>query len=250
MRGRGLLALVLGACTPDPSADVVLPPLTQAEASEQVTFASTEQLGPHRFLATIRRVEERAGREVSQHEEVVDIRWESWDRFSHRRLVDGKPVSESVVVDGSAWRRRQGGRWEEGADAETDRQQLRLTWNAWEQAVGPFGDRVILTREGLETVEGRRAIRYAVSLAPSVAEQLQQGADGPRRRRPTSSFAPTALSGSLWVDEATAVRLTGQVTGTLERGDYKRVTSLQLARTSIGAAQDIEPPEVGEGTSP
>lgn len=253
-----------GACATEPSESPrTPPPLTLEAASEQVTFASIEQLGPHRSLATLERVESHAGRETSRHTESVDIRWESWDRFQYRRDVDGRPVSESVVSDGQAWHRRQGGRWSLIADPETHRQQLRLTWNAWEQAVGPFGDRMALTRVGLEPVEGRRAIRYTLSLTPSVAEQASssssasssasvvgEGGKSSRRRRPSASFEPTSLSGVVWVDEATAVRLTGQVTGTLARADYTRTLSLQLARTGIGLSQDITPPDLGEGRSP
>lgn len=227
--------VLVGGCAGEGGAEA--PPLTLAEASEQVTFASTEALGRHRFLATTERVERRSGSEQSRHTEVVEVRWEDWDNFRYRRSVDERPVEEVIVSGGEGWLRR-GSSWERVADAEPHRTQLRMSWNAWEQAARLFGDRLSLQRAGTESVQGRPAQRYAVSLG----EESMATRPGPRMQ---GKMTPVSLEGTLWVDEATAVRLTGQLQGTLERDGYEKELRLQLARTEIGASQDIKPPMVG-----
>jgi hypothetical protein len=230
--GAGLLV----GCAGD--AEVIENPLTLAEASSQVTFASTEELGAHRFLATRQRTEHRNNSEHSHHVEVVEIRWESWDHFRYTRHVDDRPVEEVVVYDGEGWTRR-GEQWRRVSDAEPHRTQLRMSWNAWDQVTALFGEQVTLEAAATESVEGRLARRYTVSL-PATLQPSAAG--GPRSG---GKLEPRSLNGMLWVDEATAVRLTGSLSGVLARDGYTQEHTLQLARTDIGVRQDIKPPHVG-----
>lgn len=226
-----LLLLTGAGCsrTPPP------PEVTLAQASDQVIFASVETLGPHRTVASIVRTDLRDGAEVNSHESLLDLAWQDWDNFRVRRLVDGEPVSESVVVKATAWSSQAGGGWSRREDAEPYRVQLQSTWNAWDDAFDTFRDRITLTEEGQEIIEGRRARRYAVSLTP-----LSPTAKAPRNSR---RFEPVSLSGTVWIDEATAVRLVAQVEGELHRGDLTRRITLRLARSDFGADLGLQPPE-------
>ena len=225
--------LLMLACAPSPPEE---PEVTLAEASEKVTFASVETLGAHTYLATSTRVELRRGREMSRHVEVVEIRWQDWDNFSHRRIVDERTVADIVVSDGAAWSRRLGGPWKKKDDAESSRVQLKTTWNSWEQTISSFGDLVVMSEGESEAVEGRLARHYVLSLSelPPVGDDATQ---------------PLALSGDLWVDESSAVRLTGKLEGILGREGYRRQVELQIVRTAIGMPQNIQLPEPSEEDS-
>ncbi|MFT5682624.1 MAG: hypothetical protein ACI8RZ_003546 [Myxococcota bacterium] len=228
------MMFLLSACV---STETEVPEISLAEASAKVTFASVETLGAHTYLATSTRTEERRGREVSRHEEVVEIRWQDWDNFSHRRTVDGRSAADIVVVDGVAWSRRLGGPWKKKNDAESSRVQLKTTWDSWEQTIGSFGDQVVMTEGDSEPVEGRTARHYTLSLS-----ELPPAGD--------DATQPIALSGDLWVDEASAVRLTGKLEGTLGRDGYHRLVELQVVRTAIGMPQNISLPDLpNEGDS-
>lgn len=227
------MIILLAACTEQSPEEEV----TLAQASEQVTFASVENLGPHTYLATSSRTETRLGRELSHHEEEVEIRWEDWDNFAHQRTVDGRTVSEVIVSEGVAYSRRLGGPWKRRSDAESKRVELKTTWNAWEQSASAFGDQLIMTEVTADEIEEREARHFTLSLSAIPYE-----GDG--------AIAPLALSGDLWVDEASAVRLIGQLDGVLGSDGYRRQLKLQIARTSIGRAQDITPPEIDDPGGP
>ena len=228
------MMLLLIACI---SEEIEEPEVTLAEASEQVTFASVETLGAHTYLATSTRAEMRRGREISYHEEMVEIRWQDWDNFSHRRSVDERPVADIVVVDGTAWSRRLGGPWKQKGDAESSRVQLKTTWDSWEQTISSFGDLVVMTEGDTEPVEGRAARHYTLSLS-----DLPPAGDG--------ATYPLALAGDLWVDEASAVRLTGTLEGSLGREGYRRQVKIQIVRTAIGMPQNITLPEASNKDNP
>ena len=87
-----------------------------------------------------------------------------------------------------------------------------------------------MTEGETEVVEGRKARRYMLSLS-----DLPPAGD--------AATHPMSLSGSLWVDEGSAVRLTGALEGTLGREGYRRQVKLQVVRTTIGMPQNIEIPE-------
>jgi len=223
-----------GGCGPE-----ALPEPTLAEVSQEVQFQSVDQLGTHAYLATIVRTELRGGEVVGESQEVFEIGWQGWDDFEVRRTVDGDVASAVRVVDGRAWVLRNG-TWQRRPDAEPFRQELRLTWSGWDQAMDGFDGRVAYGAPEDGVVEGRPARRYAVDLKP--LPKMGKA----RRRRREAEGGPTALTGFVWVDQNTAVRLVADVQGETVRGDVTRRIQLKLARSAFGLEQDIAPPADGE----
>lgn len=227
-----------------------------AAAASKAQFESATDLGPHRLSAVIERSESLRGGTPLRRQEGVEIRWESWDAFETRRLVNGEQVSCLRVVDGHAWSQRRDGTWVQRGDPEPARQELRLVWNNWEQALEPFDDRVDLTKSSSEVVEGRRAQRYLVSLAdPEPADQRidrgkQRGkrkAKGKRRRRGNADQRTfRALSGDVVIDETTAVRLLAKVRGEWQDGIRTHAVALDLTRSGFGLPQALTAPTGSE----
>jgi hypothetical protein len=231
------MALACGPTNPD------VP--TLGEVSQEVQFESVDRLGPHRFLASIRHREIRDGGEVDRSDEAVEIKWQDWDTFEFRRVVNAELQSAVVTVDGRPWSLRSKGRWERREDAEPYRLDLRQSWNAWNQALEPFKERLELEEEGSELFEGRAVRRYAVRLKPEPEATVSARGKGKRRRKlhqPEGDDKLISLSGRVWVDEGTAVRLQAEVSGEVERRGRRRTIDLQLTRSGIGLAQDIAPP--------
>lgn len=228
MRHAGLLALLvlnaLPGCKPEAPAE---PPLTLAAASTRATFGTVEQLGPHLARASITRTDLRDGKETASHTEVSEIGWQDWDHFRYKRVQDGDPAIEVLVVGGRAWARQGDGPWQARKDPEPFRVQLRTTWDAWDQALEVFGERVQLDEQTAEVVDGRPARRYAVALTA-----LPEGTKARKR-----GFEPVRLSGLVWLDEATAVQLTAAVEGEVRQGNLLRRITLKLARSGWG--QDL-----------
>ena len=224
-----MIPLLLACSEPSP------PPVEQklAEASEEVIFASVENLGPHLYLSTLVREELRGERLESRHVEAAEILWEDWDNFSHRRLVDGRPVSELVVVEHRAWKRRAAGEWSRKADAEPYRVQLRSSWNAWEQAIAPFQDAIEWESVAIEELEGRETQRYRIFLAEGEKDAVR-----------SRGLVPVSLEGEVWVDKATAVRILGEARGELSDDGYRRQFTIKVSRSQIGQEQGISPPGV------
>lgn len=245
-RGRAL-SLLLGcvAC-----ADEAGP--TLAEASEAVQYESVAALGPHRMTATTRRTEQRDGAAATAVQEAMEITWQGWSAFEMRRLVDGEQVSLVRVVDGHAWAQRGDGSWVDRGDPEPWRQELRIAWSAWDQALDPFDDRVTLTEAGAEVVEGRRARRYTVSLAPPTTPTRRAGRAKAKskpgrkaRRRPAAEATDPLLdlSGEVVLDAGTATRLLARVEGRWTQDDRVRTVALDLRRSGIGQPQTLLSPE-------
>jgi hypothetical protein len=198
-----------------------------------------DQLGPHAYLATITRTELREDAVVSESQEVFEIRWQGWDDFEVRRTVDGDVASAVLVAGGRAWVLRNGA-WQARPDAEPFRQELRLTWSGWDQAMDGFDDRVSYLTPEDGVVEGRPARRYALELAP--LPKMGKA----RRKRREAEGGPTAVSGFVWVDQNTAVRIVADVQGETVRGDVTRRIQLKLARSAFGKDQGIAPPAAAE----
>jgi len=245
-RGRAL-ALLLG---PIGCADETGP--TLADASTEVQYESVASLGPHRMTATTRRTELRDGAPTTDVQEAMEITWQSWDAFEMRRLVDGEQVSLVRVADGRAWAQRGDGSWVARGDPEPWRQELRIAWSAWDQALEPFDDRVTLTEVGDDVVEGRRARRYTVSLAPPSTPTRRAGrakAKGKpgrkaRRRRAAEAADPLLdLSGEVVLDAGTATRLLARIEGRWTQDDRIRTVALDLRRSGIGQPQTLLSPE-------
>lgn len=226
--------------------------MTLTEAADEATFASVEKLGPHRCLSSITRTDRRDGVAGPSHVEVAEIAWRSWDRFRLTRVMDGQPVSDAIVAAGKPYARTYQGPWEAREDAETFRVQLQSTWDSWDTAMEPFGDRVVFNEVGRELIEGRWARKFEVSLGPDpqdpAATAAADEAAPPKKKKKKkkaahrASFTPVSLSGAVWVDEQSAVRLLASVEGQVQQGNLVRSVVLKLTRSDFGADLDIDPP--------
>lgn len=237
---RVLLLLSIGACRGCESQPET-PPMTLPQAADKAIFASVEQLGPHRCIATISRQDTRDGVASASHQQATEVDWRDWDRFKITRVSDGHPASDVVVVGGVPWARSGSGAWEQRDDAETWRTQLQSTWDSWDEALEPFADRIALTETGRELIEGRWARRYTVALAPEPDKKV-------RGRK--AAFTPLSLSGTVWLDELTAVRLLAEVEGTVAQGNLQRQITLRLSRSDFGKDLGIRVPDEGRSTPP
>jgi hypothetical protein len=204
-----------------------------AEASTKVIFASVEPLGPHQYDARIRRKEIREEIEVSSHDEFVHIDWQDWDNFQYNRTIDTKEVTALIVSNHIPWLKYQSKKWKKQIDAEPYRLQMRTAWNTWEQYLGSYEDRLLWTPLGNDTIEGRTVTRYELSLDTS-------------KNTPNRNLNLQSISGSVSVDQATAVRLYAELTIVLVADTYKKKIDMQLKRTMIGVAQEIISPEKKE----
>lgn len=230
--GKGaLLCLLLSACGRGSGDDA--PPPTLEEVSEKVVFGSVASLGPHRLEAdVVRRIFEPSGG-VTERDEHVVMAWQDWDNFMLRRLQDGQVVSASLVVKGNLWVRGPKGRMRQADDPEPHRAELRLVWNLWDEALEPFRDRIELTEQESGVIEGRPARSFAVSLK---ALEIPV---------PKAQVEPLELSGTVWLDQATAVRLLAEVRGAwrnLGGDDRRREVGLYLVRSRIGEDQGLKAP--------
>ena len=200
-----------------------------AEASTKVIFASVEPLGSHVFQSKVRRKEFREGKEVSSHDEIVEITWQNWDNFQYTRTIDTKEVSSLIVHNHIPWLRSYKKPWKKYDDAEPYRLQLRSAWNTWEQYLGTYEQQ--LSWRVLETTEreGRPATRYEITLDTN-------------RLTEKKNLGLSSLSGSVLVDTATAARLYTEIEMVLSSDSYKKEINIQLQRSDIGKTLEITPP--------
>lgn len=208
--------------------------LDLVQASTTTTFATAEQLGPHRTLTSSRRTEQRAGGAAQTFDEVVEIAWGDWDNFQIRRLADGEAVRETRVVDGKVWV-RSGDTWSRRDDVEPHRMQLRTTWDNWDEALGPLRNHVRMVPDGSDIVEGRPAARFRLELIPD--------AEAPRVR--SSAWQPTSIQGTVWLDEGTALHLKAEFTSVAERKGVTRTLAYTQQRAGFGEDPGITAPEGG-----
>lgn len=240
---RAALLVLLGGCADDPQVAAL------AEVSQQLSFESVDQLGPHHFLGSLRHERERSDGSVGTTDEAVEIRWQDWDSFEYRRTVDSELESAVIARDGVPWALLADGSWREGQDAEPHRLELRQSWNAWDQALEPYRGRIDYTDRGTEVVEGRNARRYGLSLAPLPAPAASPAKGGKSRKAKARAAAEdpqgdrlVSISGEVWVDEATAVRLLADVTAARVHRGRRHTVTLKVVRSDVGRDQKIQPP--------
>lgn len=214
-----VLATILSCSGDEPPAEVQI-----ADASAQVTWESTALLGPHRFESSVTRTE--YGRDSV---DAVEVKWADWESFEVIRRRNGELRSRVVMIDGAAWQ-GDADRMRRTENVQLYRRELATSWNLWEEALSPFLFVMQLEKTGETVVEGRPALVYAVSLDPT-------------KEAPGSGHRPDALSGTVTVDEGTAVRLLGDVTGTYttKGGDQRKVV-VKLQRSEIGTVPELREP--------
>ena len=244
----GLLGLaLLGGCLGESEAEKL------AAASEDVVFDSMDKLGPHHSLARLRQTVRRPNLDPQESEDAVEIWWQDWDHFEHRRVADGRLASAVRVMSGVPYLSRPGADelWVERADADPYRLELRAAWNLWDQALGPFEGRIHYEDQGAEVIEGRPVRRYTLSLSPLPEAEAPAPAKAKRKAKakakakaeaPAPADPLLSLSGELWIVIATAVRLVAEVEGARAQGDRRVEVALQLAVSAIGADQGLKLP--------
>ncbi|MBL8617241.1 MAG: hypothetical protein JNM72_16650 [Deltaproteobacteria bacterium] len=242
-----LLGLALAGCAGGEEAEAL------AKASTEIVFDSMDKLGAHHSLSSLRQTLTRPSGEVEPIDDAIEIKWQDWDHFEHRRVADGRQGEAVRVVDGVAYVARGGaeGSWEQRPDADGYRAELRASWSQWDQALGPFADRLELRDEGEEVIEGRPARRYSVHLAPADAPAPAPAAKakGKGKTKAKAAEAPPppadpliALKGALWVDAATAVRLVAEIEGERRQGDKALRFTYNLAVSAVGQDQELTVP--------
>ncbi len=209
-------------------------PPSLKDVSEQITFKSITNLGPHHMMSTITRTEQWEDGEEDEHSETIELTWNNWDAFHFRRLVDGKTMFESLVYDGQGYSRTQGATWTAALDPEPICLGLRTTWNVWKSAFDTFGDRIEYDEVSQSVVDTRAARQFRVMLAPAP--------EGKRIRR--SRPQPETIQGSVWIDEQTGVRLSASVTGVIQVSSARHLIQLDLSRSGFGSEQTIVVPAV------
>lgn len=244
-----LLGLALGGCAGGEEAAAL------AQASTEIVFDSMDKLGAHHSLSSLRQTLTRPTGEVEPIDDAIEIKWQDWDHFEHRRVADGRQGEAVRVVEGVAYVARGGaeGTWEQRPDADSYRAELRASWSQWDQALGPFAARLELRDEGEEIIEGRPARRYSVHLAPAPAEApaptpaAKAKGKGKGKAKAAEAKAPpadplVALKGAVWVDAATAVRLVAEIEGERRQGDKALRFTYNLAVSAVGQDQELTVP--------
>lgn len=226
--------LILLACGDPPATVEDVAPLVPA--SSKVTFATVEELGPHRLDATIDRTTLVPDQNPLTTKEVIAVRWQDPDHWQARRSRDGAPIDQIVVWDHTAWEAVGKGKLVNRGDAEPFRVQLAATWDPWAAALESASEHVALTAAALEDVDGRRAWRHTVSVIP-LAENVH------------ANWRVTAADGEVWIDERTAVRLVGKVHVSSEGKDRNREVLLQFAVSRIGQDAGVTDP-TGDAPAP
>lgn len=199
------------------------------EASESATFENVTRLGPHRFESTLQR---ESSFDNQTTIEKVSMEWADWDNFQLQRYRNDRLRAENRVLRGKAFARSGKGRFRAARDAELYRVEMRHSASFWGRALEPFRGRVHAEKAESGTIDGRPAQRYTLSLV-----------DGPP---PARGAHPLSLTGEMWLDEATAVRLFGRLEGHYLKNGIENqdvLIALHLKRDAIGIVPVIERPE-------
>jgi len=215
-------------CSSDSAKEELSPAEQLVLASDKVIFASVEKIGPHRSVSTFKRTEYRGEDIETEHEEVLQIAWKDWDNFQATRFVDEEVVSDIIIADFATWEYA-GGQWKNREDGELYRVQLRSTWNQWDDVLRHFSEHVTWEFVSEEVLEGRKTKKYTARFSKP---------DDARK-----TLRPLAFQGTVWVDEVTAVRILGEISGELGRGSYKKSLQLQVQRIDIGGEIAINVPQ-------
>ncbi len=213
------LALAPMGCEPE-----VAPEQELVRASREVGFGDIASLGPHRLEATIQRTVIVSGERRPGAQDQIQLVWQDWDNFQLARRRGGEIISQVLVEEGSAQVRKPDGTLAPAADVEPHRVELRMAWDVWSLGLSVFDGMMAFEHQGESQLEGRTASQYRVLLA----------GDGPQR---VGRVVADGLEGSLWLDEASAVRLMAEVKGRWHRVGQEEVVhevELIFVRTDFG----------------
>jgi hypothetical protein len=213
------------ACSGAPEAVSVPLPV----AADRATFATVAGLGSYRLQATVRRSTGGEGASPVVSTELVELRWKDADQWSYVQRRDDRVRSEVLVFGGIAWRGDGDGPLERKGDAEPYRVQLAGTWDPWAWAMEGLASGLELVPAGSELVDGRRALRHTVAALPPP-------------EKPKRGWTVTAAEGDVWIDEATAVRLVGNVRVEATSGARTQEVTLAFSIEGVGLDPDVSPP--------
>jgi hypothetical protein len=233
MNGVFLLAALSLSCTGNEAPEV---PATIETVSQEITFDSVARLGHHHAVADITRIEIRDGDTPIETTESIDLAWNSWTSFHFQRLVDGTPTFEVIAHEGQASSRDGRGPWRPDFDGEMARMDVYTKWNAWEEALGSFRERITFEDMGDTVVDGRPARRFKLGLAELPKKE--------RHRNRDRQLMPHRIEGEVMLDKATAVRLRASIEATEKKVGLIRRTTLSIRRTAIGEIQSISKPQL------
>ncbi len=198
------------------------------EAAEKATFATIASLGSYQLQASVTRTIT-AGGAPQTTQETVEVKWRDADHWSYRLGRDGRTRTEVVVWDAVAWSGGGEGPPVRKGDAEPYRVQLASVWDPWQWGLESLADSLAYQPGDAELVDGRRARHHNLALVPD---------DG----KPNRGWTPTAVSGDVWIDEETAVRLKGKVLVDAVSGARTQRLELLFAVGSIGVDPGVSPP--------
>ena len=152
-----------------------------------------------------------------------------WDNLQATWARNGKPTRRTLVLGSQVWAGKLD-RLKQWPDASLYTGELGSSWDAYTRVLAPFAERLILTYQETVEHEGRSAWVYQASLAPA--------AD------PKRGLVPRALSGTVTLDKATAVRLHAEVQGSLwdPELDCERLVTVNISRSEIGIPPDLAAP--------
>lgn len=217
---------------------------TLPEAAQEVTFASLAALGSFQLQAAVEREVQNGSASPQTSQETLEIRWRDADHWSYRHGRDGRVVREIVVWEAVAWAGDGDGPLDRKGDAEPYRVQLATVWDPWQWGLESLADAVVFDQGELELRDGRRLRRHQLSLPPELPEpEAAEGAKISKRPKPPRrGWKASAVTGTVWIDEATAVRLDGKVAAEAVSGDRRQRTELLFAVGSIGGDPGVAPP--------
>ena len=231
------LSLAFAGCTEQPTEP---PPPTIEGVSQQITFDSVSDLGPHYSVGSIQRTDTRSGNEKFEQSESIEIAWNSWESFHFQRGVDGEPTFEAIVHEGTSSTRNGRGAWKTSRDGESARLDVYTAWNTWDEALAGFKGRIGFEPHGETIIDGRPAKQFTLVLLPKPVRSKR-----PKRAR---RLQPHRLEGEVSIDKATAVRLRATVHAVAKQGNLVRHTEFKIRRSGIGEVQSIEAPEAPVGS--
>lgn len=195
--GVAVVGLLIAGCTGTvaPTPEVVTP----ERASEQVTFGTLQDIGAFTFEYSTRDARTASGT-TTVREAAGSLKWKDRDRWEYTTVQDGVPATHWLVYDARAYQALSGGPLRLKGDPEPLRAQLALGWDPWDDVVAITGGRITYGAGVPETLDGRDAMRHTLSLTP---------VPPPRRAsaRLGAALSPVTLSGQVWIDTATSVRL-------------------------------------------
>jgi hypothetical protein len=235
-----ILSLVFALAACGSSSEIEEPPPTIEKVSHEITYDSVARLGPHHAISSIQQSDMRDGETAHSTTESIDIAWNSWNSFYFQRALDGEATFEVIVHENSFVSRNGHGPWAAELDGEPARLDVYTAWNAWDEALGMFKERIQYQDLGPSTVDGRDTRHFRVSL---MAEPKSK-----KRKKRRRAMHPVELEGEVHLDAATAVRLSADVTAIAKQGTIKRTIQLQIRRSRIGQSQPIAAPAVQLGT--